>query len=119
MNASLPDFADAWSNAIRNDGSMVRVTLSVAWPCYSPDHDGLLMTGTVFTPTGDLCMVSVLFPMSFGAAITKVRQGRLPVADGDYITVKRRIDEVVGLSGERYSRFEASREECLSVNNKE
>lgn len=119
MSELLPDFAVSWSNAIRNDGSMVPVTLSAADPSYSPDQDGLLMTGTAFAPTGDPCMVSVLFPMSFGAAITKVRQGRLPVADGDYITVKRRIDEVVGLSGERYSRFEASREECLSVNNKE
>lgn len=123
-----PDFSAAYSSVFRRDGTMIPVTIQVFPIAYAADIDGLLMTAQAaddqgigqFTPEkvdsllvlprkepGDWCLLSVLFPMSFGAAEAKCRQGQFPIKHGDFVTVTRRIDEAVGTSGERYSRFEA------------
>jgi hypothetical protein len=103
----LPDFAVAYSEFISEDGRMsppiaVPVPAGVVW---AVDDDGLVMTTSQFTMDGDECLLTVLFPMELGAAQSKHRQRRFPARGGDYMTVLRKRDEVVGQSGERYSRF--------------
>jgi hypothetical protein len=71
------------------------------------DPDGIIATTTVCSLTDEEpCLLTMLFRMPLGAAQAKLRQKRYPVSPRSTVTVRRKIDEVVGSSGERYSRFE-------------
>lgn len=103
----LPDFSDVYREFISDDGEMMPpVSLQIpANQTWAVDIDGLLMSMLQFGVDGEPCVLSVLFPMPLGAAQAKVRQRRFPARAGDWLTVGRKRDEVVGGSGERYSRF--------------
>ncbi len=103
----LPDFSTAYGDLI-GDGGEMRIPLTIQSPpeqTWHPDEDGLLMSGSVIDMNGDACLLSVLFPMPYGAACAKVRQRRFPVKPGDMLTILREVDRVTGRSGEEYSRF--------------
>lgn len=106
----LRDFSDVFSDYIATDGTLQPgVTfLPIGGPLtWAADPDGLIMTAIVSALWGDCeqCLLTALFPMSLGAAAARCRQRRFPANEASAVTVKRRIDAVVGLSGERYSRF--------------
>ncbi len=103
----LPDFAEVYGDFISDDGT-VNPPISFIVPdvaTWTADPDGLLMTTLQMGLDGEPCLLSVLFPMPQGAACAKHRQRRFPAKAVDAMTVVRRLDEVVGQSGERYTRF--------------
>lgn len=76
---------------------------------FCSDVDGLMATAVVTSFKDDEpCLLTALFRMPHAAATDACRRGDYPVSEFDIVTVKRLIDEVVGRSGERYSRFEVS-----------
>jgi hypothetical protein len=105
---SLRDFSAVFADYIKPDGTFyppicfAPIGGPITW---CPDPDGLIMTVPIVWLDYEQCLLTALFPMSIGAATTKCRQRRFPVTSATAVIVKRRIDEVVGLSGERYSRF--------------
>jgi hypothetical protein len=107
----LKDFSSAFADFLNSDGSMkMPITFYHAFeagPIHTNiDPDGIIVTVTVHSiDTEEPCLLTMLFPMPLGAAEAKLRQGRLPVLPSSAVTVRRKIDEVVGDSGERYSRF--------------
>ncbi len=108
----LPDFSVSWKDIIGSDGTLrPPLTLQASHMTWAADQDGLLMTTFVLTMSGDGCAISVLFPMSYGDACRRVRQKLFPAAPGCWLTVTKKIDEVCGQSGERYSRFLARTED--------
>jgi len=104
----FPDFGAEYNNFIAQDGTMKPpVVLQLGdHQTWMPDADGLLMTAMVSTVDGSICLLSALFRMPYAAATMKMRQQRFPAKPYDMICIKRKIDEVVGQGGERYSRFE-------------
>lgn len=111
----LRDFSAVFADFITADGS---VSPPITFACGAfeggaivtdIDQDGIIVTVTVHSiTTEEPCLLTMLFPMPLGAAQAKLRQKRLPVLPGSAVTVRRKVDEVVGDSGERYSRFEVS-----------
>jgi hypothetical protein len=108
VTALLKDFGDAWSSAIIGNEVKPRMIVQ-AWPplFWSADLDGLIATVNVCAPSGDGCLLTLLFPMPFGVAEVAAKRKRFPVflSPGCLITVSKKVDEVTGESGERYSRF--------------
>jgi len=103
----LPDFSEVYGDFISDDGT-VKPPISFIVPddvTWAADPDGLLMTTLQMGLDGEPCLLSVLFSMPQGAACAKHRQRRFPAKGGDAMTVVRRLDEVVGQGGERYTRF--------------
>lgn len=108
-DAVLEDFSVAYSDYIGHDGAMsppVTFVAAIRSVTYAADADGLIATAMVHSVNDEPCLLTMLFSMPFGEAQSKIRQGRFPLASSTFVTVKRKIDEVIGDSGERYSRFE-------------
>jgi hypothetical protein len=107
----LRDFSDVFADFIDADGS-VNPPITFAGGLGEPmvivvDPDGIIASIMVHSFVDEEpCLLTMLFPMAVGAAQAKLRQKRYPVSTRSTVTVRRRIDEVVGDSGERYSRFE-------------
>jgi hypothetical protein len=102
----LPDFAESYADFIQDDGSVrPAVSLIAEEMTFALDHDGILATTAVVDPHGDTCLLSVIFCMSYGDAQRRMRRKLLPAFPPCFLTVTRKLDEVVGQSGERYSRF--------------
>jgi hypothetical protein len=109
----LPDFSVLYSDFISEDGTLrppvaIEVGGDGGFLTWHVDEDGLLMTTVSYGINGAFCTLSLIFEMSFGEASTKHRQRRFPAAPGDWVTITKKKDEVLGVSGERYSRFVAS-----------
>jgi hypothetical protein len=104
----LRDFSAVFANYIKPDGTFYPPICfaPIGGPInWSADPDGLIMTVPVVWLDYEQCLLTALFPMAVGAAAAKCRQRRFPVTPSTWVTVRRMIDEVVGHSGERYSRF--------------
>jgi hypothetical protein len=105
-NFMLPDFAVSWKDIIGTDGTLQPpLTLQASGLTWAADQDGLLMTTAVLTMSEDTCLLSVLFRMSYGDAIRRMRRKLFPAMPLCWLTVTKKLDEVCGHSGERYSRF--------------
>ena len=105
------DFSAVFDDFIKDDGTVAPpITFAAALEppiTAMPDPDGIIVTATVRSVVDDEpCLLTMLFPMAAGAMQAKLRQKRLPVSPHSTVTVRRKIDEVVGSSGERYARFE-------------
>jgi hypothetical protein len=103
----LPDFSHEYADFIGDDG---KLTPPIVMPLpsvltFMPDADGLVMSATVPSMSGEPCLLSVLFPMTIAEAAKRHRKRKLPAQPNDFIKITHRIDEVVGRGGERYSRF--------------
>ena len=111
----LPDFADAWASYIGDDGIFkLPISIQLGGPSTAAaDPDGLVLTFCVFTPEGGVCLLSLLCRMAQSDAVKLVLLTKnggvscptlLPKV-GAVVCLTKRIDSVVGASGERYSRF--------------
>jgi hypothetical protein len=107
----LRDFSDVFADFIDDDG-FVKPPITFAGGLGEPcvvvvDPDGIIASIMVHSLVDEEpCLLTMLFPMPLGAAQAKLRQKRYPVSPQSTVTVRRKLDEVVGNSGERYSRFE-------------
>jgi len=104
----MPDFSHSWASLIDGDEVRPRMFIQASAPiCWAVDSDGLVATFLVCDPDGNACMMSLLFQMPMGAAESAARKKRWPVRieHGTIVGVSRKIDEVTGVSGERYCRF--------------
>lgn len=107
----IPCFAKAWEEwfSVGHDGAMsppiaVQLTGPFTW-CADPD--GVIVSCITPAPSGDECMLTILYPMPAWAAEARMRQRRFParLANGSMVTLLKKHSEVVGNSGEQYSRF--------------
>ena len=102
----LRDFSDAWHDSIDAQGELTPpITLAVSGITYTPDPDGLIGTTPVFGRDGEECLLTMLFPMTWGEAEYRCKKKKLPLKPGQFVTVVHKQDVVRGRSGESYGRF--------------
>ena len=104
----LPDFYSEFSAVIQDNGELkptVCIACGFDTMTYMVDTEGLQANGAVLAPSGNACMLSIIFPMTMATAIELCQRKEVPLQIHEPFIVVRCERRVTGISGETYGQF--------------